>query len=772
MTPAVARGLVAALVTACALRIAAQGVLCNGDCDGDADVTADEIVRMAAAALGGNASACSAGDADGNGDITVDEIMTAVTHALHGCVPKLSGSAAIRLFPGFKLGVGRQPVSLSLADMDGDGRVDVSTANGGSNDLSLRLRTASGGFAGDARIAAGCGPRFVLAAAIAGGGHRAILAANSESDELSVTVVSQAGVVTERYRVGDSPVALAAADLDGDSLNDVIVANRGSADVSILSGTPDGSFLPARSFSAGGSPRSVASGDINGDLMADVVVALGARHLVALHGLGNGELRPANTIDAGMPVSVVVIDDLNLDHANDLVVLGGTSDNASNVGVLLGNGDGSFQAAEYVAATSSQAIAVTDIDADMVPDLVSADDASVSVFFDLGVAEFEQELSLPSGCSVSAVAVADLDGDEMNDIVFACGFDDEVGVFWGLGRRRFAAERILPAGGLLPERILVADVNADAVPDLATVNGLSNDISILQADGEGGFAPPVVVATQDGLLGAALGDLNGDAAADLVTSHESAACRDCLIVFSRQAGGAFERRRQLALAPRVVDLAIADLDENALGDIIALGTEQVSVFVGLGGFEFAPETKTFVGSEARAMSVADLDADGRSDIATVNGGSMDVTVLFAAHDGGFAPALSLPLTVEPASIAAVDANADGHVDLFIQGGGRFSIFFGHGGGVFSAEQRIGNLVAGGRFALADIDGDGFADLVAISGGSAVHLGTGTFLSLRFAGNPLAADVALVDVNGDGALDIATANATLPGSVSVMLGSRP
>jgi hypothetical protein len=61
-------------------------VPCVGDCNGDGQVTVDEILAMVNVALGNaSASACNASDANGDGQITIDEILTAVNHALNGC---------------------------------------------------------------------------------------------------------------------------------------------------------------------------------------------------------------------------------------------------------------------------------------------------------------------------------------------------------------------------------------------------------------------------------------------------------------------------------------------------------------------------------------------------------------------------------------------------------------------------------------------------------------------------------------------------------------
>ncbi len=135
-----------------------------------------------------------------------------------------------------------------------------------------------------------------------------------------------------KFAAGDQPVSVAVADLDGDSVPDLVTANQGSHDVSVLLGNGDGTFQTAAAFAAGNSPRSVAVADLDGDTVLDLVTA--------------------NAF-------------------------------SDDVSVLLGNGDGSFQAAvAYAAGDGPASVAVADLDGDSVPDLVTANGNShdVTVF--------------------------------------------------------------------------------------------------------------------------------------------------------------------------------------------------------------------------------------------------------------------------------------------------------------------------------------------------------------------------------------------------------
>ena len=134
------------------------------------------------------------------------------------------------------------------------------------------------------------------------------------------------------FSAGDSPVSVAVADLDSDTVPDLVTANFSGDDVTVLLGSGDGTFQAAVSFRAGDFPFSVAVADLDGDTVPDVVTA------------------------------------------NEL---------SRDVSVLLGNGDGTFQAAvSFVAGDSPHSVAVADLDGDTLPDLVitsGGDDVSVLI---------------------------------------------------------------------------------------------------------------------------------------------------------------------------------------------------------------------------------------------------------------------------------------------------------------------------------------------------------------------------------------------------------
>src|SRR5205807_5346036 len=120
--------------------------------------------------------------------------------------------------------------------------------------------------------------------------------------------------------------------------------------VSMLLGKGDGTFQTAMNFAVGTNPSSVAVSDFNGDGKLDLAVAnQGSNNVSVLLGKGDGTFQAATNFGAGTNLFSVAVGDFNGDGKPDLAVANigniGNPSSPSNVSVLLGNGDGSFQAA-------------------------------------------------------------------------------------------------------------------------------------------------------------------------------------------------------------------------------------------------------------------------------------------------------------------------------------------------------------------------------------------------------------------------------------------
>jgi hypothetical protein len=336
---------------------------------------------------------------------------------------------------------------------------------------------------------------------------------------------------------GDLPLSVAIGDVNLDGQPDVVTANNGCADdgefgcqddVSVLLGNGSGGLLARGTFDADGDELSaVAIGDVNLDGDPDLVTANeGSNDITIL--LGNGAALPnfqspgLNPGTGSAPVSVA-IGDLNGDGNPDLAAA--TNSNSFGVGVLIGDGTGAFTDADALASGSfPNSIAIGDLDLDGNPDLATANTNSddLTVLIGDGAGGFAAPRAFGAGDSPSSVAIGDLNEDGNPDLATANSSSDEVTVLIGDGAGGFATATDSPfAAGDRPLSVAIADVSLDGHTDLATANIGSDNVTVLIGDGVGGFGEAVAspFAAGDGANSVAVGDLNLDGAPDLATAN-------------------------------------------------------------------------------------------------------------------------------------------------------------------------------------------------------------------------------------------------------------
>jgi len=377
------------------------------------------------------------------------------------------------------------PISITGADLDGNGLADLAVANTNSDAFTRMLGNGAASFT-STTFSMGNQAVSVATGDFNEDGVADVITANQIANNVTIRRASGATFLAPTaIAVGNRPQSVVVADFNGDGHPDFATANLQDSTVSVMLGNGTGVvFTPAAGnpFTVGASPRSIAAGDFNGDGRADIVTANSAGTRTVLVAQASGGFTSSTLTGSGLSLSVVIAD---VDNDGKLDIIGGLG---NGVSVHRGDGAGGFTPAPGSPFTAA-------------------------------------------GTSVRAVATGDFNGDGKIDIATANmnPGTDNVGVFTGNGSGGFTALSGSPfAAGNNPSALAVRDFNGDGRADIAIANLSSNNVTVLLGTSQ---APQTITfpTIANRAFGSGPVTLNATASSGLPVTYTSTTPAECTV---------------------------------------------------------------------------------------------------------------------------------------------------------------------------------------------------------------------------------------------------
>ena len=513
----------------------------------------------------------------------------------------------------------------------------------------------------------------------------------------------------------------------------------------VLIGNGSGSFSKGAAYvSPAIHPQGLATADFDHDGHLDVAVACAsATGLRILYGNG-GTSFTARAIAGDANLNVLGVGDFNGDGWMDVAA---ASTTGSTVAIYLGGGSGLVHTQTAIVGASPRGLVVADLNDDGIPDIVTANRASSTVSVLAGDrahrGAFLAHIETAAGLGSRDAVVADFDSDGHLDLATANENAPSVTVLTNqtpLADAAFAFARSPVADAAVVSPITKipppADFNRDGRLDLAAA-GPDNETIVVLLAGRAALSLSI-----PGILNEfTIADINGDGNPDIVFAIQEPDGQGGIGAYLGDGHGGFVRTA-ITPAPRILALAAGDMNQDGRIDLVSLGFDdaanswvlQVNLAKANGAFA-APATTVLLTRSGFSLALGDVNRDGRLDVAVMLPGlalsePSEMHTWSGNGSGGLTATPSAPQFQDTIAVSfeLADVNRDGFLDIVAADGERMAVSLGNGTSfsepvetaVSTDKSRLGGV------SLGDLNDDGQIDAAFQSGDVMFGNGDGTF----------------------------------------------
>jgi FG-GAP-like repeat len=628
--------------------------------------------------------------------------------------------------PSWVAGGGQGIVDIALADVDGDGQLDVVT---GTNGVQVLHGLGGAAFAAPQTVVSGSSAGAVAVADLDLDGRLDIVAGQQFLAQVTLALQQPGG----SFAIGALPVPTNAVvidvlpcDLDADGDPDLAACGGASGPVPDWLRTfenQSGQLALKQALVAVDVPFAVVAADFDGDGQLDLATANDDIQIASFFkGLGAGQLAaPLSFTAASAPANATcaAAGDFNEDGRPDLAL---ADFQENGVRVLAGTGTGAFtDGGLYVTGVWTHDIAAADLDGDGHLDVLASNNKSVTATTLLGRGDgtFGSDPILAMPSSANELAITDLDLDGQLDTVVTS--DHLLISVLGDGHGQLAVQSSAPTIEPMG-RVIVADMNSDGLPD-AIAGGWQGHTQTFLGQGGGTLALSWNLSIAGGQTnGLAAGDYDGDGLLDLATTSAQH-----LHIWHGLGNGTYTDTGNVPL-PSPYGLQSADFDHDGRLDLAVTewSTGSVVLLRNSGGSLFGAVAWVPVGSGPTCLVASDLNGDGELDLVTSNTNAPDFSVTVLAGDGagGLSVVTKQAVGEKPQGLVVADLNGDQRPDIASANWqhGTLSVLLGLGGLRFNT----GGMYTAGFYstkglAAGDLDSDGQPELLTAGGAGLTRL---------------------------------------------------